>query len=608
MRGRAIVVGPPLALLLAGCAEESPSLIELAPEPSVETVGEGRALTPGFPSALSFRVRLPEEPFLDFSVDVLASENVGRGSVLFSVRLSDDGREFTVYEEVVRARGGAGFLSRRVNLAAWRGQEVSLTFSAEPAHPEAAGSWVEDVEVAWGEPRIETRTLAPSPPRPSIVLILVDTLRRDYLGFHGFDGRISPNLDWLAKESLVFENAFTQAPWTKPSIASLFTSLHPDTHGLDNHEGLFGPRGSRALTTGVLPAEAVTLAEALKGAGYRTAAFVANPWIHARYGFDQGFDSYEVVETLGEILAGARSFLREDRGPLFLYLHVMDVHGPYDAPEEDFEAMEASPSLDVRATPPAGALPVLPAYLGGIGWLGDEDLREKTFGEVVSFRLTRSRTVRARYAANVRDFDRRIAPFLNEFRNSHLNESAILVLTSDHGEELLEHGGWDHGFNLYEHQIRVPLWIRAPGARDAGRRVSRMANLVDVMPTLLALAKVDPPEGVEGEDLLVAGGIDEATFVSATKHREGVHAVRTERYKLILDGKTGSASLFDLETDPAEYRDLASENQEEVKKLLGLLSRHVDEARRSRLDPESAVIPEELRKRLESLGYLTERK
>jgi choline-sulfatase len=95
----------------------------------------------------------------------------------------------------------------------------------------------------------------------------------------------------------MFENAFTQAPWTKPSIASLFTSLHPDTHGLDNHEGLFGHRQDQALTTGVLPAEAVTLAEALKGAGYRTAAFVANPWIHGRYGFDR-IDP-EVVETLG---------------------------------------------------------------------------------------------------------------------------------------------------------------------------------------------------------------------------------------------------------------------------------------------------------------------
>jgi hypothetical protein len=104
----------------------------------------------------------------------------------------------------------------------------------------------------------------------------------------------------------------------------------------------------------VLPAEAVTLAEALSRAGYRTAAFVANPWIHERYGFDQGFDSYEVVETLPDILERARGFLGKDEGrPFFLYLHFMDVHGPYDAPEKDFDAMGTSPTLDVGEDHPA---------------------------------------------------------------------------------------------------------------------------------------------------------------------------------------------------------------------------------------------------------------
>jgi arylsulfatase A-like enzyme len=462
------------------------------------------------------------------------------------------------------------------------------------------------VEVSWGEPRIENRPPATPPRQPNIVLVLVDTLRRDYLGFHGFEGEISPNLDWLAKESVVFDNAFTQAPLTKPSVASLFTSLAPDRHGLDNHEGLFGPRESQALATGVLPAEAVTLAEALKAAGYRTAAFVANPWLDARYGFDQGFDSYEIVEALASILERARGLVREADGrPFFLYLHFMDVHGPYDAPEEDFEAMATSGSLDVRSRP--GDRVELPMYLQGIPWFGSEEFESRGFDEVISFRLTRSRTVRARYAGNVRDFDRRIAPFLDEIRSSELNESTIVLLTADHGEELLEHGGFDHGFNLYDHQIRVPLLIRVPGARDS-RRLTQAANLVDVMPTLLALASADPPRGVDGRDLFAAGATSAASFSAATKHREGVRAVRTERYKLILDGKTGAASLFDLVADPAEYHDVAASSEAQTKELLTLLSRHIDEAGRSRLRPESAAIPDEIRKRLEALGYLTETK
>ncbi|HEY7819263.1 MAG TPA: sulfatase, partial [Vicinamibacteria bacterium] len=495
---------------------------------------------------------------------------------------------------------------RSVNLAAWRGRDVTLTFSAEPAYPELAGSWIEDVEAAWVEPRVENRALPPPPPRPSIVLVLVDTLRRDYLGFHGFEGPVSPNLDWLAKESTVFENAFTQAPWTKPSIASLFTSLHPDTHGLDNHEGLFGARESQLLTTGVLPSSAVTLAEALRGAGYRTAAFVSNPWLDERYGFHQGFETYELVEALPSILERARDFAlgTTSRGPFFLYLHFMDVHGPYDAPEADFEAMQASESLEPRAVPvPGGGLP---PYLEGISWFGAADLKDRDFGEIVSFRLTRSRTARARYAANVLDFDRSIAPFLNEIRNSDRNDDTLLVLTSDHGEELLEHGGWDHGFNLYDHQLRVPLLIRAPGARESGRRLSRIANLVDVMPTLLALAKVEAPDGLEGRDLMGPEDAASATFAAATKHREGVHSVRKGRYKLIRDGRTGTESLFDVEADSAEYRDVASVKKSEAERLSSLLARHIERSRGARLHPEMADIPEEIRKQLEALGYLTE--
>jgi arylsulfatase A-like enzyme len=557
------------------------------------------------PSEQELRATLPQEPVLEFATLVRTSKEVSRGSVRFSVQLTEGGREFHVFDEVVRARTGGSAQLRRVNLAAWRGREVAILFSVEPAYPELAASWIEDVEAAWGEPRIENRTLPPPPPKPSIVLVLVDTLRRDYLGFHGFEGPISPGLDWLASESTVFENAFTQAPWTKPSIASLFTALHPDTHGLDNHEGLFGARESPRLTTGVLPASAVTLAEALKSSGYRTAAFIANPWLHDRYGFDQGFDTYEIVETLDSILERARSFARGE-GPFFLYLHFMDVHGPYDAPEADFEAMTSSESLEPRAVPPPGG--ALPSYLQGISWFDKEDFVGRDFGEIVAFRLTRSHTARARYAANVRDFDRRFAPFLNELRSTERNDDTILVLTSDHGEELLEHGGWDHGFNLYDHQIRVPLLIRAPGAREAGRRLTGMANLVDVMPTLLRLANADPPEGLEGRDLLGTDESESATFAAATKHREGVYSVREGRYKLMRDGKTETSALFDLATDPAEYRDVAAEHVAEANRLLGVLTRHITESRRARLQTETATIPEDIRKRLEALGYLTEPK
>ncbi|MGH9333854.1 MAG: sulfatase, partial [Vicinamibacteria bacterium] len=513
MRGPTSCLPLIFGLLFTRCAGEPLSLID----PGV---------TYPLPSELAFDLTLPRNPFLRFSITVLAPASIGRGSVLFSARLQEGDESFTIFEEIVRARGGSDRRSRSVNLAAWRGKKVQLTLEAAPAHPEAVGAWTEEIRIAWGETSVADRAPEEIERRPSIVLILVDTLRRDYLGFHGFAGRISPNLDWLARESMVFENAFTQAPWTKPSIASLFTSLHPDTHGLDNHEGLFGKRESEPLTTGVLPEEAVTLAEALRRAGYRTAALVANPWIHARYGFGQGFSLYEVVTTSEEILARAQDWLgeRESEEPFFLYLHFMDVHGPYDSPEVDFEAMASNASLDVREEPPRSKLEKLPRYLEGISWFEEQDLRSRSWGDLIAFRLSRSRTLRARYAANVMDFDRRIAPLLSQIRNSELDRGTTVVLTSDHGEELLEHGGWDHGFNLYEHQLRVPLWIRTPGARAVGRS-ERPANLVDVMPTLLSLAGVAAPDDLEGEDLLSApAGSSFTNIATATKHRAGVYS------------------------------------------------------------------------------------
>ena len=441
--------------------------------------------------------------------------------------------------------------------------------------------------------------------------MLVDTLRRDHLGVYGFAGGISPNIDWLAKESVLFDNAFSQAPWTKPSIATLFTSVHPDVHGLDNHGGLFGERNNELLTTGVLSSETVTMAEVFQSEGYRTAAFVANPWLDAPFGFDQGFGRYEILRDGNIILQEARDWLETTDGePFFLYLHFMDVHSPYDAPEGDFEEMRESSSLEVTQSPPRDVLERLPPYLDGISWFGPEDLAASGWGGIIDHRLGRSRTLRARYAANVRAFDRLIGPFLQQIRNSELGRTAYVVLTSDHGEELLEHGGWDHGFNLYDHQIRVPLLIRAPGARFAGRRVRRGIGLIDLLPTLTALAGLEAPKDVQGRALAQLLERDDlsdfASFATATKHRQGVYSVRTGRFKLLVDVASRTVSLFDLASDPLEYTDIAEERPEVAEELGRFLTSYLEEnAGIPALAPELAPIRDELKQKLEALGYLS---
>ncbi len=154
---------------------------------------------------------------------------------------------------------------------------------------------------------------------PSFILINVDTLRADYLGCYGFEGDISPHIDALASESFRFDNSFVQSPWTKPSVASLFTSLYPQVHQLTNHEGRYWGDTTGQMKTGVLAEEAVTLAEALQSQGYETAAFVSNPWLVSTYGFAQGFDFYDdhivgLAIPADRLTANARAGLKPGLG------------------------------------------------------------------------------------------------------------------------------------------------------------------------------------------------------------------------------------------------------------------------------------------------------
>jgi arylsulfatase A-like enzyme len=440
----------------------------------------------------------------------------------------------------------------------------------------------------------------PADERPNVIVLLVDTLRADYLGSSGFPGEISPNLDRLAGESVVFDNCYANAPWTPPSVATLFTSLYPQVHGLNRFtDHQFRDPNSGALRGSVLTDDAVTLAEALRDAGYQTAAFVANPWLRSELGLGQGFDFYDdgsVSKTAPATLltVAAREWLEErprDR-PFFLYLHFMDVHEPYDSPREDFDALwNGLFDGDERLV---DSLP--PKYLETRPSWADDGLR------------MRLAYWRARYAAGVRLFDRRVAGLLGFLRESGLLDTSYLVLTSDHGEELYEHRGWSHGDSLYEHQLRVPLIVRPPRA-SSSRHVQSHVRLVDLMPTLLAVAGAEQPAGLQGVDVSgLLGGDTLATplpvFSTGIVGEPEVHSLIEGRYKLIVDLERGSPVLYDLESDPGELDDVASRETAVVESMLERLAIHISETAAAGLGQQTIELPEELREPLRGLGYL----
>lgn len=577
------------------------ALLDARPEShprEVQLAGVGKtAIATAFPAALDFPVTLPLDPELRFATALVTEHRVARARVAFEIEIAYENERYAVFRREFQAADANRWHDARVDLGAWAGKPVRLTLRTTPV----GGSdvpWAGRVTTAWGEPVVGSRATTPlrANERPSFLLILVDTLRADYLGTYGFPGRISPNLDRLAAESLVFDSCFANAPWTKPSIASLFTSLHPNAHGVRRMgtPSWSGP-GYRME---VLSGDVETLAERFEAASYETAAFTANPFVSPRYGFSQGFQAFQYEEKTGALLSAARRWIsdraaRETR-PFFLYLHLMDVHGPYDAPERDYEEVLRELGSSARHALSEDEYLRMPAYLRDVSWSEESDRLDLA-------------AWRARYGAGVHALDREMGEFLRELRTSGILDRTYLVLTSDHGEELMEHGGWNHGTNLYEEQLHVPLLIRKPLAADAGGRIDSLVSLVDLMPTLLSLGGVDAPSGIAGRDLTpllrgLASPNDGVVFAEAVLEHPSVYGMRTRDFKVVWDLERDDLELYDLRADPEERRNLGSEPgaalwKERLRLHLGALPDHGPSSPTTLPDPE-------LQDRLRALGYV----
>lgn len=423
---------------------------------------------------------------------------------------------------------------------------------------------------------VDRATRPPEP--PSVVLITVDSLRADHLGTYGYARETSPNIDALARRGVVFDRAFTVETLSGPSHASMFTSLFPVTHGVvyNGHE---------------LRDEAWTLAELLRSADYRTAAVVGDRLVGAGFGYDQGFDRFQLMPvSLGvhvrKTVSGesrayrlALNWLRELRGErFFLWLHCQNPHFDYDPP----------PPYDSK-------------FLAGIP--GDYPYRQfETLRRAVRHAELDSEDearVTALYDGEVAFTDAMLKPIFDELRDQH--GDILILLTADHGDLLFEpravkrvgHGGG----HFYDDAMRVPLIVVPPGGPVG--RADALVSAVDLLPTVADYAGIEPPDGIEGLSLrpLIAGESDEARDAVHAMYLRHEHrstlAVRTERYKLIhRGGSPPRDELYDLREDPAELHDLAAERPEIVRSLrddlLGWFDARPDGLKngRRRLSPE----------------------
>lgn len=413
----------------------------------------------------------------------------------------------------------------------------------------------------------------------NVVLISIDTLRRDHLGCYGYDRPTSPNLDALCREAAVFDQAISHAPSTLLSHASMLTSLLPHRHGAS-----FGARRP-------LPQDVVTLAEVLKERGFRTASFNDGAQLAHRWDLHQGFDLWKANQkgddTFDRVVGQALRWLDRPsptEAPFFLFLHTYEVHHPYTPAAQDLERVGAA-SYD--------------------GWLGNtvevRELRRINQGAATADPADLA-FIEAAYDAEIRSMDRALGQLLDGLRERGLLESTLVVFTSDHGEEFGEHGqvGW-HSHTLYDELLRVPLVVRFPEQRWAGRKIQRQVRLIDVAPTALEAVGAAAPREWQGVSLLGLLGTAEVPPLVAvskidTPAELEIYSLRTGRWKL-YDGR-----LFDLKLHPDERLDSTSGNWQLVAALKDHLETLTAGGRES--SGASVELDAETRRRLEALGYL----
>jgi len=418
-------------------------------------------------------------------------------------------------------------------------------------------------------------------PRPDLVVFLADTFRADNLAAYGRTDGLTPYLDALSAESLVFPRTWSVGTFTLPAHCSMFAGVWPRQVGASG--------SSRAL-----PRAWTTLAEHLSAAGYRTGAVTESVLVSRDYGFDQGFEWWdEVREPLDGTLARARAFLDADDGrPVFLFVQTYRTHTPY--------AVRPSTVRRLAETVPIerGWRELQDAFLA----LPEPRKDDPRCAPIVA-------GIEALYRGAAADLDAGFERFHKDLQRRGLDDSGYLVFTSDHGEAFLEHDALYHTGKVWEELVRVPLFISGPDI--APGRDERAASLVDLAPTLCDLAGVEGRAEWLGRSLVDArgvGAVERPVFLFECAAGESTLGV-VEWPRKVIDTESTIGTLerpfaaFDLARDPAEQDDLAAGDTAWPAQLRARFAPALLQATEPVVAPEDAALDAEKAAELRAMGY-----
>lgn len=417
---------------------------------------------------------------------------------------------------------------------------------------------------------LSATSCAPAPePGPNVVLIVIDTLRPDHLPFHGYQKNTAPFLSQLAASGVVFERARSTSSWTAPGTASIVTSLNPVQHGV--LKGLLAvqmlQRVNPQITVNRIPDAVVTAAEALKEAGYSTWGVSDNLNIGFEEGFNQGFDQFRTSNDAGAATVNARvrKWVPEMQaaGPYFLYIHYMDPHRPY---------VQRSPWYEP----------------------GEDELLDSI----------------SAYDSEINYVDSKIKEL---FELMQWNRNTLVIVTSDHGEEFQEHGGWDHARTLYEEVLEVPLFVYSSAETLAAGRIEEPVSVLDILPTLRDIVGLPPSPVEQGLSLMPAirgeGRPPEDRPFFADLRSPPWFGNQTLKAVICGDDKyiltlPDTEELYDLAADPREQSSVLAERRSLAAELGGALEDFEETCPRYTHESAEVSLDEEAIEKLKALGYV----
>lgn len=497
----------------------------------------------------------------------------------------------------------------RVDLSDYSGRDVEVRLRSR-----GGDEVTEPPDLFWSRPRWPT----PAGP-PNVILISVDTLRADRLGVYGHRRPTSPNIDALAADGVLVENAFSQSPWTTPSHMTMMTSLYPTSHGMT--ESLVERTRRRDEGDGVrtLNPAVPTLAQGLGLAGYRTAAITSGGNMAGELGFYRGFEFYsssalKLDESVTELVEATLDGFEEE--PFFLFFHTFEVHAPYVRPHFLEGAIDKEVLGELREVidgpGPDGHGVDSPRLRNRMRrFLEKNDL----FTKEVTSRL---------YDGGIRHADQFIGQMIESLETRGLLQDTLIVLTSDHGEQLGDRANtlfWDaHGAHQYDELTKVPLVFHWPSGLPQGVRLNGLVSLVDLAPTILDLMGIEVPPTMQGRSLRTEFGgsavadSPDHVFSEATFSKLERKALRSADWKYVasfevlkeragIPGPLVHERLFDLVADPSESRTVHRRERERLEAMRRQLRDRLASLP-SLAGSSTATMSEDTLERLRALGYL----